>query len=93
MRATLKARVVPNARRSEVAGFMQEEVRVKIQAPAHEGKANAELIRFLSELIGCAKSSIIIKRGEKSRNKVIEIEGVSPQEVWRKLGIRFVSGD
>lgn len=89
MLTTLKVRVVPNARRSELAAISQDEVRLKVQAPAQDGKANAELIRLLAQLIDCHKSSIAIKRGEKSRNKIIEIAGVSPEEVGRKLAAEY----
>jgi uncharacterized protein (TIGR00251 family) len=87
MRTTLKVRVIPNARRNELSAISQDEVRLKIQAPAQDGKANTEVIRFLAELIDCQKSRIAIKRGEKARNKTIEIAGISPEEVRRKLEI------
>jgi uncharacterized protein len=85
MLTRLKVRVVPNARRSEVTGLSGEEVRLKVQAPAQEGKANVEVIRFLAELIDCPRSKIAIIRGEKARNKLVEISGVSPEEVWKRL--------
>jgi uncharacterized protein (TIGR00251 family) len=85
MLTRLKVRVVPDARRNEIAGFFQGEVRLKVKASAQEGKANAEVIRFLAELIDCQRSKIAIKQGEKSRNKMIEITDVNPAEVQRKL--------
>ena len=85
MLTRLKVRVVPDARRNEIAGFFQGEVRLKVKASAQEGKANAEVIRFLAELIDCQRSKIAIKQGEKSRNKMIEITDVNPEEVQRKL--------
>jgi uncharacterized protein len=88
MLTRLKVRVVPNARRNEVAGFSGEEVRLKVHAPAQDGKANAEVIRFLAELIDCPRSKIAIIQGEKTRNKVIEISGLAGDEVWKRLGAR-----
>jgi uncharacterized protein (TIGR00251 family) len=88
MLTRLKVRVVPDARRNEIAGFFQGEVRLKVRASAQEGKANAEVIRFLAELIDCQRSKIAIKQGEKSRNKMIEIIDVNPEEVQRKLEMR-----
>jgi uncharacterized protein len=85
MLTTLKVRVIPNARRSELSAVSSDEVRLKIQAPAQDGKANAEVIRYLAELIDCQRSGITIKRGEKARIKIIEITGVTPEEVRRKL--------
>jgi uncharacterized protein (TIGR00251 family) len=76
MLTTLKVRVIPNARRTVLSAISQDEVRLKIQAPAQDGRANAEVIRFLAELIECQRSRIVIKRGEKARTKIVEIEGV-----------------
>jgi uncharacterized protein len=89
MPTTLNVRVIPNARRNEIASLAQGEVRLKIQAPAQDGKANAEMIRFLSVLIDCPKSEIAIKRGEKSRKKIVEVEGMSAEEVWLKLKMSY----
>jgi uncharacterized protein len=85
MLTTLKVRVIPNAPRNQLTAIVNDEVRIKIHAPAHDGKANAEVVRFLAELIECQRSRITIKRGEKARNKIIEIIGLSPEEVRRKL--------
>ncbi|CAB4244173.1 conserved protein of unknown function [Methylacidimicrobium sp. AP8] len=74
-RNRLAVRVVPNARKSEVAGWIDGVLRVRLQAPAVEGRANEELIRFLAELFGTRRSQIVILRGEKSRDKLVEIEG------------------
>ncbi len=47
---------------------------VRLHAPAHEGKANAELIRFLAETFGVPKRSVRIVAGLKSRKKRVEID-------------------
>jgi uncharacterized protein len=85
MLTTLKVRVIPNARRSQVSAIGPDEVRVKVHAPAQQGKANAELIRFLSELFDCPKSRITLTKGEKNRNKMITVSGIRPEEVRRRL--------
>jgi uncharacterized protein len=81
----LKVRVTPNARSNQLVGRSMDEVRVKIQAPAQDGKANAALVRFLCELLGCRKSQIQIIQGEKARIKTLEITGLDAPEVWRRL--------
>lgn len=78
-RNRLVVRVVPNARKSEIAGLTDGVLRVRLQAPAVEGRANDELIRFLAELFGMRRSRIAIVRGEKSREKTLEIEGWGPE--------------
>ncbi len=54
---------------------------IKLQAPPVEGKANTELLRFLAEALGCAKSQVVLLRGESSRLKVVEL----PEEALAKL--------
>jgi uncharacterized protein len=84
MLTRLKVRVTPNARTNAVAAC-GEEVRLKIRAPAVEGKANAALIEYLSELTGVPRSKIRIKIGEKGRTKIIEVDGPSPDEIWARI--------
>lgn len=76
--ALLSVKVTPNARRSELAGWASDEqgrpvLLVKLKAPPIEGKANAELIRFLSEALDCPKGQIVLVRGGSSRQKSLEI--------------------
>ena len=92
MLTTLKVHVIPNARRSELSAISRDEIRLKVRAQAQDGKANAEVIRFLAELIDCQKSRIAIKRGAKARIKIIEIAGISREAVWGKLANGPLSG-
>ncbi len=78
--------VQPNARRNEVLGFEDGVLRVRIAAPPVKGKANKELIDFLSGLLGVSKGSITIEKGLTSRRKVIAIEGLSQAEILQRLG-------
>jgi uncharacterized protein (TIGR00251 family) len=68
----ISVRVVPHARKNRA---VQEEGRLKVYltAPPVEGKANKALIRFLAEHFGVKKKQIRIVRGEKSRDKLVEI--------------------
>ena len=74
-RLTLTLHVQPNARRNEITGLYGDALKIRIAAPAVDNKANAELIDFLSELLGIPKSAIVISRGATSRRKVVEITG------------------
>ncbi|KKW37083.1 MAG: hypothetical protein UY82_C0002G0004 [Candidatus Uhrbacteria bacterium GW2011_GWC2_53_7] len=53
----------------------EQTVKIALKAPAMEGKANAELIAFLSGNLGIAKSKIEIIRGAATRLKHVRIEG------------------
>jgi hypothetical protein len=56
-------------------------MRIRLQAPAVEGRANAELQQFLAVTFGVRRSAIIIVRGEHARDKTILIHGVSEMPV------------
>lgn len=73
MRLKLALKIIPNAKRSEIVGWEDGVLKVKIAAPAVEGKANTELVRFLAETLGVPKSRIVILKGETSRNKLAEV--------------------
>ena len=78
--ATLRLRVVPNAKRSEVVGAHGEAIKVKVQAPAMDGKANDALLAFLAEKLGVSRRAVVLLSGEKSRDKTVAIEGIDPAQ-------------
>jgi uncharacterized protein len=81
----LRLRIVPNAKRSEVVGPHGDALKLKIAAPALEGRANEELVDFLSVKLGVPRRSIVLVGGEKSRDKVIEVEGMEEDAVRERL--------
>lgn len=83
--ATIRIHVVPNAKIDTVVGEYGDSIKIKLQAPALEGKANTALRKFLSEKLGISQSSIILQRGERSRDKVISIDRLSEEDVRRRL--------
>ena len=83
----LRVRVHPSARRNEVTGFTDGVLQVRVSAPPIKGKANRELIAFLSEILRVSKSSLRIIKGQTSRNKVIAIEGLSQEDITKRLNI------
>lgn len=85
MKGRLRLRVVPNAKRSEVVGTHGDAIRVKIAAPALEGKANEELLKFLANKLGLSRRGITLGSGEKSRDKQVFIEGLSDSEAVDRL--------
>jgi uncharacterized protein (TIGR00251 family) len=81
----LLLKVTPNAGRNEITGLSGGVIQVKIAAPPEGGKANRELIAFLSRVLGIKKSAIAIIRGETSRHKAVAIEGMSREEILKRL--------
>ncbi len=81
----ISVRIQPGASKNEVAGENSGVWRIRVAAPPREGKANRELIEFLSDKLDISKSRISIIRGESARDKVISISGLSAEEVKRGL--------
>ena len=86
--AILRVHVVPNAKSNSVAGEYGCAIKIKLRAPAVEGKANAALIRFLAAQLKVAQRSIVLERGPKSRDKVIRIDGLTEEDVRRRMSAR-----
>ncbi|HEY5767112.1 MAG TPA: DUF167 domain-containing protein [Candidatus Udaeobacter sp.] len=83
--AILRVHVVPNAKVDSVVGVHGGAIKIKLRAPAVDGKANAALIRFLAEQLKLSRDAIVLKRGDKSRGKTIQIHGLSEEDVCRRL--------
>jgi uncharacterized protein (TIGR00251 family) len=69
----LEITAVPGASKTEFAGVKDGRLRVRIAAAPEDGKANAELINFLSKSLNCPKRNLQILAGEKSRMKTIAL--------------------
>lgn len=69
----LTIRAQPGASRSEVAGPYGEALRIRLAAPANDGKANAELVRFLARTLGVPPRLVTLVRGQASRDKVVQV--------------------
>ncbi len=78
-------RVHPNAARNEVVEFIDGVLRVKVSAPPVKGKANKELIALLGQVLGVDKSRVSIIKGHTSRSKIIAIDGLSQEEITKRL--------
>lgn len=77
----LSLRVQPNARRDAFAGLWNDtHIKVALNAPAVDGKANDALIDFLADSLGFKKKNIFIVTGQTSRCKIILIEMTDEKE-------------
>jgi uncharacterized protein (TIGR00251 family) len=77
--------VRPGAGRDEVAGEHDGALVVRLSAPALEGRANRALRKLVAKRLGVAPSRVEIVRGERSRRKLVRVEGVDPEAVRRGL--------
>lgn len=80
----IEIKVIPNARKRAIART-QAGIVVRLTALPLEGKANEELIRYLSDIFKVRRSTIRILRGEKDRRKVLEIP-IDEKELKTLLG-------
>ena len=85
LKTTILVRVCPNAARNEVVDVTDGVYLVKVSAPPVKGKANKELVAFLSRLLGVSKSQVNIIKGYTSRNKVIALDGLSQEDIMKRL--------
>ena len=74
-------RVQPRASKDEIAGVINGALKIRLQAPAVENRANQALVEFLAHLLKTPKSAVRILAGDRSRAKRIEIRGVTKQQV------------
>jgi len=79
--AIFSVRVQPRASRDEIAGEMDGALKVRLQAPAIEGRANEALIAYLAGLLKRPKSAVSILSGERGRTKRIAVSGVTKDEI------------
>jgi len=81
----LAVHVHPSASKNEIVGFTDDVLHVKVAAPPVKGKANKELVSFLSKRLGLSKSSIAVIKGQSSHHKIISIDGVDQADFIHRL--------
>lgn len=85
MKCRLEAKVVPGASRTEIVGWLGERLKIKVAAPPQKGKANQAVIKLLSEKLELNEQSFSIVSGSSSQRKVIEINGITHQQLRQAL--------
>jgi uncharacterized protein (TIGR00251 family) len=88
-----RVKVIPKASRSEVVEWENEELKIRLAAVPEKGKANIELIRYLSEVLKLGKSKIQLIQGETSRHKRVCVNGMTLEEVQSCLLEKNNKGD
>jgi len=75
----------PGAKRNEVLRLQDGVWHLKIAAPPLEGKANKELLEFLSDILDISKSRLSIDKGATSHRKLISLQGMTAEELEKRL--------
>jgi uncharacterized protein (TIGR00251 family) len=81
----LRVRVTARASRDELAGLEDGVLHVRVSAPPVDGKANQAVTRLIAKALGVGRTSVTVIKGERSRDKVVRIDGVEPDEARRAL--------
>ncbi|MBL8264756.1 DUF167 domain-containing protein [Steroidobacter sp.] len=79
--ARISVYVQPRASKTAVAGMHDGCVKIRLAAPPVDGAANAALVEFVAAQLGIAKSKVRVASGLSSRRKVVEVEGVSTEQL------------
>jgi uncharacterized protein YggU (UPF0235/DUF167 family) len=83
----LLVRLTPRGGRDALEGWSSDGVlRVRVSAAPSDGAANAALLRLLATTLAVAPSRVRLARGERSRMKQIEVEGLTAQEIRLRIG-------
>jgi len=86
----LSVRVQPGARREALVGWLEDgTLKLAVAAPPEGGRANRAVEALLAAALGLKARQVTVTRGLSSRAKTIEIEGLAPNEVQRRLAARL----
>ena len=84
--ATFAVRVQAGARREEILGIRDGALVARVGAPARDGRANRALCRLLARHLGVRRSQVAIVRGERSRDKLVRVDGIDGASLRAALG-------
>jgi uncharacterized protein (TIGR00251 family) len=83
--ARLSVRLTPRAARDEIGSFEGETLRVRVTAPPVDGRANEALTRLLASKLDVPRSDVRVVGGQTSRLKLVAVDGLTPEELRRRL--------
>ncbi len=86
----LRCLIQPKASRDEMTGIQDERLKVRITAPPVDGKANAHLIRYLSDVLDVPRSRIELLSGDTGKRKTLRIAGLATLPLFLQ---QFAEGD
>ena len=77
--------VSPGGARTELVGRHGDGWKVRLVAPAERGRANEALGDYLARVLGVRREDVAIRSGLRSRRKILEVGGVTAEELERRL--------
>jgi uncharacterized protein (TIGR00251 family) len=82
----LGIKVVPNASRDGIAGWLGDDLKIRVQAPPEDGRANKRVCELLAAHLGLAKNAVTVVAGHANQRKTLAVEGLTADEMRRRLG-------
>lgn len=89
--ADLRVHVQPRASKSEMVGWREGSLAVRLTAPPVEGAANKACREFLAETLGVRRADVELISGDKSREKRFRVQGLDEAELRRRIDVRLGS--
>jgi uncharacterized protein len=83
----ISVKVTPNSPFNQIQGLANGVWKVRVAAPPDKGKANKELLDFLTRKLNLRKDNLTLLRGASSRTKMIGVTGLAQEEVFRLLSL------
>ncbi|MCL6561065.1 MAG: DUF167 domain-containing protein [Firmicutes bacterium] len=80
-----RVRVAPRASANSISSLAGGVIRIRINAPPAEGRANQALLKYLGEIFGVPLRRLSILRGQSSREKTVRVEGLSAADVAERF--------
>ena len=82
----IAVKVVPRAAKDEIVGWLEDALKVRVQAPPQDGRANRALEMLLAEALSLKKNAVTVTTGRASALKRVAIAGLTREEIVRRLG-------
>jgi uncharacterized protein len=83
----LRLRVAPGAARPAVVGRYGDAWKVRVAPAPERGKANDAVLALLADVLAVPRSSVVLVSGGASRDKIVELAGIRPDEIDRRLAL------
>ena len=85
---SLEVKVQPRSSRNQIVGEQNGALKIKLTAPPVDGEANAALIGFLASRLRIPRQKIHLVKGDTSRQKIVEIDGLDPDQLLARLDLK-----
>ncbi len=85
LRTTIRLRVVPGATRPGIVGRYGDAWKIRVAAPAEAGKANSAVLALLADALAVSRRDLELTSGTASRDKVVELDGLSSETADARL--------